>query len=360
MIKIEKLPGLLILIALFANNKILALAMLVTIVLSIIIDNKNIKYLPLLIFGFALMSASILVLDSDIRYILPFIAIFFIYQMKIIDDKKSDNNFGGGVILLWAAIILLIFYAELIYGPDLYKTYISYYDDEELLNFSYNIEDISQFRSGVIYHNPNQLAYIILMIFLFNKSIGINKRLLIPMMAVFSLITQSRMLVFFFLVSICGLFIDKNIKLSYKIIFAILILSILYYFDFFLVESRALSTSDNYLEHVLFKIFLLENYYSLDSYQLIFGSGYNRVIHFDADTGSLIYYYGIILSPLIFLGIMVGIYKKYGLLLSIGFLLATTYGTMYTNTRMVVLLGAISVGSQIMRKGNRTLERFYG
>jgi len=131
----------------------------------------------------------------------------------------------------------------------------------------------------------------------------------------------------------------KSIYLYLSIILVSLVGYLL--FGKFSFESRINSNLSDSLVHILYKFNMLDRLDGVSFINLLFGSGYNNLLFFDADFGSMIYYYGILLAPFL----LISIYNKLKIIIggfnTLLFYMLIFYGTILTNTRMVAVSGAI-------------------
>jgi len=106
-------------------------------------------------------------------------------------------------------------------------------------------------------------------------------------------------------------------------------------------ESRINSNLTETFDHGVYKFLLLQQLSDIELINIIVGSGYNKLVAFDADFGSIIYSYGVFLAALMLIIIFLKLNKIIGSYNAVLFYLSILYGTIFTNTRMVAVIGGV-------------------
>ena len=285
---------------------------------------------------------------NDIRFLLPFILLTYSKHFEIPKHVELEKKINI-IYLLWLVYVISFITATATSSDFAESSLYNSYYSELANNFIYDINDLTSYRVGSFYFNPNQLAYVymVLSIVAFNLK-GIKPYVIIAGFVIFML-TQSRTLAIFILYYfMIYLILNRSTKL--------IIITIVVLISFFITANyynfggiRVLAHANSTIEHALFKIYLMDNFIKLDSLYIIFGSGYNKDLSFDADLGSFLYYYGIIAGPILYFFCLYSLrrYIPYSMLPMI--VLITYYGTIFSNTRMVTILGAFSVINIVWR-----------
>ncbi len=333
-----------LLLSLFASAQSLPYILLIQII--IVMFFRTTYYgIMLLIAGVLLYILSNILNQSDVRYLLPFIFYFFILNISSNDRIYKTELCANNLILFWWFTILFFFIAFL-FIPSFSSSYVfNYYVVENSENFIYDYDEKSQFRFGAYYFNPNQLSYLVAIFLLFSKKLNINKKIIHSICIMAILLTQSRALLLIYFLYNLKLLRRRNFYLSLPIIIPVLYL----FGEVFFKESRILSNSSQSIEHGLYKFNMLERLSDVDLINILIGSGYNNILFFDADFGSMIYYYGLFIALPLLIMIYKELRKFIGEFNSILFYILIFYGTIFTNTRMVSVMGGIVCYLLVMR-----------
>lgn len=282
---------------------------------------------------------------DDIRIILPFLFIIFVKSIS----RNSIIMAGDKIIiaiLFWFALILLFSFLTITAPGFENSKFYNYFFITGADVFSYDIYDKLNYRNGSIYFNPNQLSYVFMSLALV-LNYPQKKTLLILFIGIAILtISQSRTLLFFLIVYFFGfLYRSEVIKMQISLFNAAFIFftaSLIYILILGGMDSRINSTLTESIDHFLYKFILIDQLFNLDDWAIIFGSGYNRDLHFDADFGSMLYYYGVLIASLLFIICFYSLKRIIHPELLLIFLGLVLYGTMITNSRVVAIFGAFA------------------
>lgn len=341
-----------LLLSLFSSAQSLPYIILIQIIIVMCFRTTYYGFM-ILIAGVLLYTLSNILNQSDVRYLLPFLFYFFIQNISSKNKIDKAEGFATYLVLFWW-VSILFFLLAFIFIPSFSSSYVfSFYTFENSENFIYDYDDKSQFRFGAYYFNPNQLSYIVAIFLLFSKNLNINNKIIHSICIMAILLTQSRSLLLIYLLYNINFLGKKYFYLSLPLFIPVVYLLIMV----FLEESRILSNLSQSIEHGLYKFNMLENLNEVDFINILMGSGFNNLLFFDSDFGSMIYYYGIFIALLILIIIYIELKKIIGKYNSILFYLLIFYGTIFTNTRMVVVTGGIVCFLLAMREARRRCVR---
>ena len=325
-----------LLLALLASVEHLPAVIFVETIIIIYLAGTYTSYI-VLIGAVMLYLINNLINENDIRYLLPFIFYFFIQAIPIINKNQYKNNGINKILIVWWLTVSAFIYASIFIPSFLSTDVYEYYSNQNLEIVLYDFDDRSQYRTGAYYFNPNQFSYIVIIFLLFAKSININSKLIHCICLLTIIFTQSRALLLIYIIYNINIFKKKYFYIGLPFTFPIGYIIIEYLFS----ESRINSNLTESLDHAAYKFIILDRLSDVKFINLMIGSGYNKLVAFDADFGSMIYYYGVFLAALLLILIFLKLNKIIGILNSALFYLSILYGTIFTNTRMVTVTGGI-------------------
>lgn len=324
-----------LLLALLASSDHLPVVIFFEVILILLIAGAYKGYI-VLISAVALYLIKTLMNQNDIniRYLLPFIFYFFIRATPRIGKNYAEIN---KILIIWWLTILIFLSASILMPSFLNSGFYEYYSNQNSENFLYDFNDRSQFRTGAYYFNPNQLSYLVIILLLFSKTIGINSKLIHCICVSTIIFTQSRALLLIYILYNINIFKNKSFYIGLPFVAPFGYLMTQYLFS----ESRINSTLPDIFDHGVYKFFLLQRLGDIELINIIFGSGYSELVAFDADFGSMIYSYGAFLAALLLIIIFIKLNKIIGSYNAALFFLSISYGTIFTNTRMVAVIGGV-------------------
>jgi hypothetical protein len=217
---------------------------------------------------------------------------------------------------------------------DTHPIYLAY-KTEESEGFIYDIQNISEFRHGSLYFNPNQAAFLAIIFYGFiinNKTL--NNLIFIIFLVILGF-TQSRLLLIVLSIGMI-FYIEKMKKIPF--IVAVLVVTLLIPILSGMEEGlRIFHLSSNFIDHGLYKFTLLNKLFERNITEILIGSGYSNVPHFDSDLGYIIYIYGFLIGSGIIITYIMLIYMRFNFIVATIFILASTYGTVLLNTRIAIV-----------------------
>jgi hypothetical protein len=334
-----------VLAALILPNKSMPY-MIVIEILFLMSCNIKLKSYSILLLGFLFYMLNVIIISEyDVRYMLPFVLYFFLANNSANNDFFIYYRGMNIVILIWICTVVLFLILNIAFPQIADNIIRDFYYTEGYEDFIYDMEFMSQFRFGGYYFNPNQLAYIVALIMLFSDRLKIKEKYINYICIVAIILTQSRGLLGAYILYKLN---KKNGAILFILVPFLLLLLLIAYFGYE-IEFRMLSNLPDTLEHLLYKFYMLERLEGVEFSNLIFGSGYNKNLFFDADFGSMIYYYGF-MSFILFYIIHKSLIKIIGVYAANIFMLLTLFGTIITNTRMVVVIGAFMCFLQLNKR----------
>ncbi len=292
----------------------------------------KVKFISIITFGSIICLGYYLIGAGNVRLILPFLLI-----AALVEDRNSYKSPISINLIFYIWFIIILGFGLLTqFGvlTDSHPIYLAY-KSEESDGFIYDVQNISEFRHGSLYFNPNQPAFLAIIFFGFILENKILTKIIFIIFLIILGFTQSRLLLIVLSLGMLSvLWKKKNISLFITVLVSLLLIPLLSKME---EGLRIFHLSSNFIEHGFYKFTLLNMLFERNIFELLIGSGYSNVPHFDSDLGYIIYIYGLVMGVAIVLTYILLIYIRFNFIVATLFLLASTYGTVLLNTRIAIV-----------------------